>query len=74
MDTSDCSLAESSDDESIFVNHGLTRSHRKKVIIDSSDDESTAKIAFKDGIVGDSPSDNDTLIDHPAPTMNLETR
>ena len=61
MNTSYCSLAESSDDASIFVNHGLTRSHRKKVIIDSSDDESTAKSASKDGIVVESPSDDDTL-------------
>lgn len=61
MNTSDCSLAESSDDESIFVNHGLTRSHRKKVIIDSSDEESTAKSAVKDGIVGEAPCDDDTF-------------
>jgi SNF2 family DNA or RNA helicase len=60
MNTSYCSLTESSDDASIFVNHGLTRSHRKKVVFDSSDDESTAKSAFKDDIGIESPSDDDT--------------
>ena len=60
MNTSYCSLTESSDDASIFVNHGLSRSHRKKVVVDSSDDESTAKSAFNDVIGIESPSDDDT--------------
>ncbi|KAI2491868.1 hypothetical protein MHU86_22696 [Fragilaria crotonensis] len=38
---------DSSDDESIFVNHGLTQTPRKNVLIDSSDDEFTPQRKIK---------------------------
>ena len=41
MDNACIFVDDSSDDESIFVNHGLSQTPRKYVVMDSSDDEDT---------------------------------
>lgn len=62
MNNSFVLVDDSSDDESIFVNHGLSQSNRKNVIvIDSSDDEVTphtkTKNAMHDSFDSDSSDD-----------------
>jgi hypothetical protein len=47
---------DSSDDESIFVNHGLSQTPRKNVLIDSSDDEFTPQSVDIDSSDDNAPS------------------